>query len=122
MRDFRFRAWDKNDGMSPSFGIDFLLMAKPRDIAEASIFMQYTGLKDKNGNEIYEGDIVAIAFWNGVDMADIENGVIKWHEESSAFKWFSGEPSDANNYWLTHADSKHREVVGNIYENPEILP
>lgn len=57
MRKIKFRAWDEDLGMSEPFnlegaGIMFLEGGNPDSI------MQYTGLKDKNGKEIYEGDIV----------------------------------------------------------------
>lgn len=88
-----------------------------------TIPLEYTGLKDKNGVEIYEGDTVRLKFRDGLSKFSYELGVIKWHQSSSAFKWFAVEedPSDGNNYWLTHAEADWREVIGNIYENPELL-
>jgi uncharacterized phage protein (TIGR01671 family) len=123
MREIRFRVWDKKTETmwSPSMNLT-LVGGKATTIDGNFILMQYTGLKDKNGVEVYEGDIVALDMWQGNEHGYIpEDGVIKWHQESSAFKWFSGDPSDGNNYWLSQADEKQREVIGNIYENPELL-
>ena len=80
--------------------------------------MQGTGLNDKNGTAIFEGDVVRLKFRDGHDAYSFELGVIRWHEYSSAFKWFAvdEDPSDGNNYWLTHADSDWREIVGNIHD------
>lgn len=82
-----------------------------------------TGLSDSHGKHIFEGDIVKLKFRDGIDKYSFELGVIRWHGESAAFKWFAVEedPSDANNYWLTHADATWREVVGNEFESPELL-
>jgi len=67
-------------------------------IPEQAIIMQYTGLKDKNGIEIYEGDIVK--YWDGSTESVTWNNCGFW----------SG--------WGTLGIS---EVIGNIYENPELL-
>lgn len=110
MREFKFRRWNKLGHMEPI-------------VCPESGDMQFTGLLDKNGVEIYEGDIVKLRFREVGDVYSYEPGVIKWHQPSSAFKWFNAEedPSDANNYWLSQADQDWREVIGNIYENPELI-
>lgn len=90
---------------------------------ETMLPLLWTGLLDKNGAEVYDGDIVRLKFRDGIERYSYELGVVKWSEKSAAFKWFAidEDPSDENNYWLTHADADWREVVGNIYENAELL-
>jgi uncharacterized phage protein (TIGR01671 family) len=83
--------------------------------------VQFTGLHDKNDREIYEFDIVRIRFHEAPDGESFDDGVIRWHESSAAFKWFSGEPSDSFNYWLNQADGLGREIIGNTIDNPELL-
>jgi hypothetical protein len=70
--------------------------------------MQYTGLKDKNGVEIYEGDFIGK-----------KGAYIIWSERLSCwcFKFHNDEIETP----LYHDDISKYEVIGNIYENPELL-
>lgn len=78
------------------------------------ILLQYTGLKDKNGTEIYEGDII--------DAGSIHKGYVVYRGAS-----FTEEPIRKKDkpYWayrpFGNLDMSKREVIGNIYENPELL-
>lgn len=69
---------------------------------------QYTGLKDKNGKEIYEGDILKGTFY-GFPMPEYDYVFqIYWDEKEKGFMANYFEPSEC-------------EVIGNIYDNPELL-
>jgi len=73
--------------------------------------MQYTGLKDQNGRENYEGDIAK----SGKRLF-----VAKWNNDIASFVW---EPLDGESSYpcFNVGTVKNVEIVGNIYENPELL-
>lgn len=121
MREIKFRAWDKatneinnyveiycykdgSTGFSASNENN-----NPIGNTENFIIMQYTGLKDKNGKEIYEGDFINC--FNGTNYLTL---IIEWNDSWLCF--------GANFYgellYLNQLDEI--EVIGNIYENTEL--
>ena len=79
---------------------------------KALVLMQYSNLKDKNGKEIYEGDIVTHHYFN-------ENGIMIWHTGQS--RWALEYLSDKTKQEMFPIDKDSFEIIGNLYENPELL-
>jgi len=125
-REIKFRAWDKNgDGMFYNIqnGISFedgsqydfsSFLEKQNDDIHDWIVMQYTGLKDKNGKSIYEGDVIKNK------EKEISEIVFK-----EAGYWEKLKLSDGRyiHLRLNRVESRVNEieVIGNIYENPELI-
>ena len=121
----KFRAWDKKlKTMLDVSLIDFkkrVLVGEHWEFGETNFMsfdeielMQSTGLKDKNGNEIFEGDIVD---YKG------RKAVVKWHGSYASFIYrFVDELQERKSEWKPlYLAYYHFEVIGNIYENKELL-
>lgn len=124
MREIKFRAWHKKFGWIHVFSLEFFndkvelsgYITYPLDV----ILMQYTGLKDKNGKKIYEGDIVYAPA--NKSYSAIKQGEYRCHysEYGDGHVGFYSEGEDGFAEGL-YPDGKIYEVIGNIYENPELL-
>lgn len=78
---------------------------------------QYTGLHDKNGKKIYEGDIVKFRFKTDREEYPDLIGYIEYQTTFTAFRIMSNKGS----FKIDVLDLKFIEVIGNIYDNPELL-
>ena len=86
---------------------------------------QYTGLKDRNGKEIYEGDIVRFTRKNVFNAKGLIIGVIEYHPDRLAYivsNCIVRQPDGEKEKWdYTFLSEDGLEVIGNIYDNPELL-
>lgn len=128
MRVIKFRVWDnykKEMIYCPdlTFGADgrTLLIWFKRNRYDVSLvsgengdLMQFTGLLDKNGKEIYEGDIFNYCAYN--------NGIVyvEYHEDMFHLKSIKYPSLSPGNFRLASLNEQ-LEVIGNIYENPKLL-
>ena len=120
MRPIKFRAWHLGDDRNIHPPI-MLYDENPGDCLvwkneEQNIehLMQFTGLHDKNGKEIWEGDILQFAFWSNTEPEKFYQ--IKWHFN----RWVMvNEKGNIEEFKI--GDKEFFEVIGNIYENPELL-
>lgn len=123
-REIKFRAWDKGEGFT-YFNVVEGLFGEDRNHNEAEEKMietiqQYTGLKDKNGKEIYEGDVFNCLYH--FDGCVEHRMVVEWVENRAAFfpRW-DYKKCQQKEVTKTMNDLTRLEIVGNIYENPEFL-
>ncbi len=139
MREIKFRAWDKEERKMLDFSLKGMIDGSQELLVDFEggvwkrekdkrltpmnyklILMQYTGLKDKNGKEIYEGDIVGFArnkFAGEIlPLNPFKGFYIKWKKGCARIRYTEDgtEP-----IWGNHTISL--EIIGNIYENPELL-
>ena len=131
MREIKFRAWNKktkeiyyeSEEYRTNRG-EYRMLISIDDIGEGKdiidiavailhkdfIVMQYTGLKDKKGKEIYEGDIILATIIenllpSGENSEYVDKRVVEWNKEQGGFAFAEDE----------------YEIIGNIYENKDLL-
>ena len=137
MTPIKFRAWDKEDEVM----IDWFWLSSEGDLYETPvtaydtphlelernddlIAMQYTGLKDKNSVEIYEGDVVERTYLFNGGYGETHTGEVVYDKEYARYvisrpqKHIEPKTEDLRNIL---SDKSTYEVIGNIYENPELL-
>lgn len=82
--------------------------------------MQFTGLLDKKEKEIYEGDILK---WRDSEhLLEVRWGSVGWVYYSTLFKSFGHPIGDTCSEFNTKGYLSSSEIIGNVYENPELLP
>lgn len=147
MREIKFRAWNERKGWKNKDGSDcvpqmeydgFVIYPDGKkefpqggwDLSgrdEEMTLMQYTGLKDKNGKEIYEGDILKFLVHYPADFQERNPykrygricGPVLWEEG-----WLYADKKEHNgqdDMLLYQSSSQEFEIIGNIYQNPELL-
>uniref|UniRef100_A0A6M3JM35 Putative YopX protein n=1 Tax=viral metagenome TaxID=1070528 RepID=A0A6M3JM35_9ZZZZ len=111
MREIKFRAWD-NERMWYGDELRYYHLFPTQHPESNMVWMQYTGLKDKQGKEIYEGDI--ISFFNYNELPKIGRIIYSGCKYSIEYE---EDLIDLEFFWHIQGI----EVIGNIYENPELI-
>ena len=148
MRNIKFRGWDKEYEKMTYFDDEDYEYKPPfvfrldqvfkkdsnyddyedfeyNDVTDNVEVMQYTGLKDKDGKEIYEGDIVKIHKHNfdygfkkdEIGQIKFIDGAFGFYREESKNEYYFNDLATESGY----RELEYYEVIGNIYDNPELL-
>lgn len=137
MREIKFRAWVETDDSEAEmmyfdkFEFDNgLWFSSNKHVDKYHAIMQYTGLKDKNGKEIYEGDILRGSKYPFISEGK-ENyyALIQWSEDNAGFYSYPiicsdrvrGGACEDHVFEDGQNSAKTFEIIGNIYENPELI-
>ena len=118
MREIKFRVWNEKFKQFHYFDLIDTTIKKEYTLTEWIDLpkQQFTGLVDKNGKDIYEGDILGGLY---------DGGYIGWCERCKQFQYFGCKDEcfacGGDVHWFELSVEKELEVIGNIHENPELL-
>lgn len=124
-----YRAWDKKTKIFTNYQIvDNMLYFMNKfkgvwirdDNQDRFVLMQSTGLKDKNGVEIFEGDIISYKDLETFEDFPIDE-ILKIKYSDEFLKWVAVDKNGLLDDLYDYSDNRDLEVIGNIYENPELL-
>ena len=123
----KFRAWytpfkGKTIGQEMKYGQAGRLITHAEMAPDKYVLMQSTGLKDKNGVEIFEGDVVSVSVRNGFDYLDNKVCIVKNSIDYSGLVCATVDEDLEYQIFNTELFEEYTyEVTGNIYENSELL-
>lgn len=132
MRELKFRAWDKRNNCwytpGTGFEVHWLGGIVTHEDGESTGWagdipfevMQFTGLKDRNGTPIYDGDIIRVepsSFAAERYKTGTKIEKVYWEEDWGGWLPFNYDLRDSSDDYLP----ERSEVIGNIYENPDLL-
>ena len=116
MREIKFRAWDKEiKKFHGTFALPLIgsyTVGVLHDRAAVIELSQYTGLRDKNGKEIYEGDVI--------EWSEAALWAVRYNQDKAQYEVYDHVYS-RNQATFALCSMKKKSVIGNIYEHPELL-
>lgn len=128
MKIIKFRAWNENEMHEDGETKFWLSQGFFEDFPEEFKIMQFTGLKDKNGKEIYEGDILKVIFEKANQYPHLNIiKAVEWGSYSDGEYvsniecWMAGDEPVSDKGGMYGSSVHDYEIIGNIYENPELL-